>query len=153
MHKFVFHVGQKISHPGPHLFTCRLEDPPNILSVGATYVVGIGGPCSSYSEWTPYSQYPPEHRQALFNRCSNASTIMPSVTIVFSIIVTICIINHLLWQTLFPINHLYFYCINVYDGVVPVFLYKIISRIMGRKVCVWFCTILATESNDHSDRL
>ena len=65
-------------------------DPENILSVGTTYVVGIGGPCSSYSEWTPYSQYPPEHRQALLNRCSNstASTIMPSVTIVSSIVVT-----------------------------------------------------------------
>ena len=41
----------------------------NILSVGTTYVVGIGGPCSAYGEWAPYSQYPTEHRQALSNGC------------------------------------------------------------------------------------
>ena len=35
--------------------------------------MGIGGPCSAYGEWTPYSQYPAEHRQALFNGCSNSS--------------------------------------------------------------------------------
>ena len=44
-------------------------NPQNILSVGTTYVVGIGGPCSAYGEWTPYSQYPTEHRQALSNGC------------------------------------------------------------------------------------
>ena len=32
-------------------------------------MVGIGGPCSAYGEWTPYSQYPTEHRQALSNAC------------------------------------------------------------------------------------
>ena len=43
--------------------------------------MGIGGPCSAYSEWTQYSQYPAEHRQALLNGCSNSSisvTVIPS---------------------------------------------------------------------------
>ena len=33
--------------------------------------MGIGGSCSAYSEWTPYSRYPPEHRQALANGCTD----------------------------------------------------------------------------------
>ena len=45
-------------------------------------MVGIGGPCSAYKEWTPYSQYPTEHRQALSNSCgiSASVTITPSST-------------------------------------------------------------------------
>ena len=35
--------------------------------------MGIGGPCSAYGEWIPYSQYPAEPCQALFNGCSNSS--------------------------------------------------------------------------------
>ena len=65
---------------GPDLLT-SCGNPENILSVGTTYVVGIGGPCGAYSEWTPYSQYPTEHRQALANGCSNSST---SVTVTSS---------------------------------------------------------------------
>ena len=56
-------------------------NPQNILSVGTTYVVGIGGPCSAYCEWTPYSQYPTEHRQALSNGCNIISA---SVTVTSS---------------------------------------------------------------------
>ena len=66
------------------LTTCG--NPQNILSVGTTYLVGIGGPCSAYGEWTPYSQYPAEHRQALFNGCSNSSvsvTVTPSSASVY----------------------------------------------------------------------
>ena len=42
----------------------------NILSVGSTYVVGVGGGCSSYKDWTAYNQYPVEDRQALSNGCN-----------------------------------------------------------------------------------
>ena len=35
--------------------------------------MGIGGPCSAHAEWTPYSQYPAELREALLNGCSNSS--------------------------------------------------------------------------------
>ena len=62
--------------------------PQNILSVGTTYVVGIGGPCSAYGEWTLYSQYPAEHRQALSNGCNIISasvTVTPSSTSVITI--------------------------------------------------------------------
>ena len=38
--------------------------------------MGIGGPCPAYGEWTPYSQYPAEHCQALFNGCSNFSVLV-----------------------------------------------------------------------------
>ena len=41
----------------------------NILSVDTTYVLGIGGPCSGHGEWTPYSRYPAEERQALSDGC------------------------------------------------------------------------------------
>ena len=62
---------------GPDLLTsCGNHE--NILSVGANYVVGIGGPCSTYNDWALYSRYPTEHRQALSNGCSNSST---SVTV------------------------------------------------------------------------
>ena len=39
-------VGQMITTDGPDLVT-SCGNPGNILSVGATYVVGIGGPCSA----------------------------------------------------------------------------------------------------------
>ena len=74
----VLQVGQIITDRGPDLAT-SCGNPNNILSVGTTYVVGIGGPCNAYGEWTPYSRYPPEHRQALANGCSNSS-ISVSVT-------------------------------------------------------------------------
>ena len=60
-----------VTNYGPDLLT-SCGDPYNILSVGTTYVVGIGGPCKAYSEWTPYSRYPPEHRQALANGCGSS---------------------------------------------------------------------------------
>ena len=57
-----------ITTNGPDLLT-SCGNPQNILSVDTTYVVGIGGPCSAHSEWTRYSQYPAEERQALSNGC------------------------------------------------------------------------------------
>ena len=62
-------VGQMITTYGPDLLT-TCGNPNNILSVGTTYVVGIGGACSAHSEWTPYSQYPAEERQALSDGCN-----------------------------------------------------------------------------------
>jgi len=59
-----------ITSDGPDLLTSR-GSPGNILSVGTTYVVGVGGPCGAYSEWTPYSRYPTEERQALSDGCSS----------------------------------------------------------------------------------
>ena len=75
-------VGQIITDYGPDLLT-SCGSPQNILSVGTTYVVGIGGPCSAYDWWTPYSQYPTEHLQALSNGCNTISasvTVTPSST-------------------------------------------------------------------------
>ena len=75
----VSQVGQIITDYGPDLVS-SCGNSQNILSVGTTYVVGIGGPCSAYGEWTPYSQYPTGHRQALSNGCgiSASVTITPS---------------------------------------------------------------------------
>ena len=83
----VLQVGQLITNYGPDLLT-SCGNPGNILSVGTTYVVGIGGPCSAYGEWTQYSRYPTEHRQALSNGCSNSSTVTLTSTIVASSTVT-----------------------------------------------------------------
>ena len=66
-----------VTNYGPDLLT-SCGNPENILSVGTTYVVGIGGPCNAYNDWTPYSRYPTEHRQALANSCSNSSTVTPT---------------------------------------------------------------------------
>ena len=57
-------VGQIITDFGPTL--CGI---PDILSVGTTYVMGIGGICSAYRRFTPYSRYAPEQRQAVANGC------------------------------------------------------------------------------------
>ena len=59
-----------ITSDGPDLLT-SCGSPGNILSVGTTYVVGVGGPCGAYSEWTPYSRYPTEERQALSDGCNS----------------------------------------------------------------------------------
>lgn len=65
----ILQVGKIFTHYGPDLLT-SCGNPQHILSVGTTYVVGIGGFCSAYSEWTPYNKYPTEHRQVLANGCS-----------------------------------------------------------------------------------
>ena len=80
----VLQVGQLITNYGPDLLT-SCGNPGNILSVGTTYVVGIGGPCSAYGEWTQYSRYPTEHRQALSNGCSNSSTVTPTSATTISV--------------------------------------------------------------------
>ena len=54
----------------------------DILSVGTTYVVGIGGPCSFYREWTPYSSFSREDIQRLNNDCSSAGLQLPSLVLV-----------------------------------------------------------------------
>ena len=45
---YVSQVGQMITTDGPDLLT-SCGNHQNILSVGTTYVVGIGGPCSAYA--------------------------------------------------------------------------------------------------------
>ena len=85
-----------VTNYGPDLLT-SCGNPGNILSVGTTYVVGIGGPCNAYGEWTPYSRYPTEHRQALDNGCSqvgsSAENIHPfSLT---AIIIATCIMFYI----------------------------------------------------------
>ena len=90
-------VGKIITHYGPDLLT-SCGNPQNILSVGTTYVVGIGGPCSAYGEWTQYSQYPTEHLQALsaadggsLDNCSGVGKFLPSnlVTLVATVMCTL----------------------------------------------------------------
>jgi len=63
-------VGQIIKQDGPDLLT-TCGNPRAILSVGTAYVVGIGGACSRYNDWTPYSDYPTNHLELLSNRCNS----------------------------------------------------------------------------------
>jgi len=66
-------VGQIIKQVGPDLLT-TCGNPRAILSVGTTYVVGIGGACSRYNEWTPYSDYPTNHLEVLNNNCNSTGS-------------------------------------------------------------------------------
>ncbi|XP_065919808.1 von Willebrand factor-like [Dysidea avara] len=75
-------VGQILTEVGPDLLsTCGY--PRNILSVGTTYVAGIGGPCSFYREWTPYNNFSREDIQRLNNDCSSAGLQLPNILLVF----------------------------------------------------------------------
>ena len=86
----VLQVGQLITNYGPDLLT-SCGNPGNILSVGTTYVVGIGGPCNAYGEWTQYSRYPTEHRQALSDGCSQVDWSSTENIYPFSLITLIAI--------------------------------------------------------------
>ena len=75
-------MGQILTEVGPDLLsTCGY--PRNILSVGTTYVAGIGGPCSFYREWTPYNNFSREDIQRLNNDCSSAGLQLPNILLVF----------------------------------------------------------------------
>ena len=82
-------VGQMITTYGPDLLS-SCGNPQNILSVSTTYVVGIGGPCSAHSEWTPYSQYSTEERRALSDGCNGSESIhtFGQITLMATIIAT-----------------------------------------------------------------
>ena len=82
-------MGQILIQSGPDLET-SCGNPRNILTVGTTYVIGVGGRCSSFSEWTPYSDYSSEDVQLLNNNCggetgtgSSAMT-LPSIVMLFT---------------------------------------------------------------------
>jgi len=82
-------VGQILTHSGPDLET-SCGNPSNILTVGTTYVIGVGGPCSSYGEWTPYNDYPSEDVQLLNSNCdqdpgtSSTSMTLPNTILLFT---------------------------------------------------------------------
>ena len=70
---------------GPDLLT-SCGNPGNILSAGTTYVVGVGGACSVYNEWTAYDDFSSDDLELLANNCtmmesSAAITPLPSVAI------------------------------------------------------------------------
>jgi len=64
---------------GPDLKT-SCGNPTNILSVNVTYIVGVGGGCSGYDEWTAYSRYSSSDLKLITNYCS--ATIMPLPNVV-----------------------------------------------------------------------
>ena len=79
MNAFISQVGDVIVSVGPDLLT-SCGNPTNILSVNETYVVGIGGPCSFYNEWTAYSRYSTADLELLANNCINEVTPSPTPT-------------------------------------------------------------------------
>ena len=54
---------------GPDLLT-TCGNPANILSVNATYIVGVGGFCSRYNDWTEYSNFASADLALIANNCS-----------------------------------------------------------------------------------
>ena len=79
-------MGQITEQFGPDLLT-TCGNPRHILSVGTAYVVGIGGACSYYNEWTPCSDYPANHLETLNNRRSStgssAGLLSPSLLVLY----------------------------------------------------------------------
>ena len=66
---------------GPDLLT-TCGNPGNILSVDTTYVVGIGGPCSRYIDWTAYSQFSSADLQLLADNCVSSAATASSLNVV-----------------------------------------------------------------------
>ena len=66
-----------ITSDGPDMGT-SCGSPANILSVGATYVRGIGATCGDYRAWAPYSRIPTKARQALTDGCSSGMSFVIS---------------------------------------------------------------------------
>ena len=60
---------------GPDLLT-TCGNPANILSVNATYVVGVGGICSRYNNWTEYSLFASADLALITDNCSAESSAM-----------------------------------------------------------------------------
>ena len=80
---------------GPDLKT-SYGNPTNILSVNVTYIVGVGGACSVYNEWTAYSRYSSSDLELITNDCS--ATIMPLpnvVTLLVLVAVTFFMLLHM----------------------------------------------------------
>ena len=75
-------VGQTIMQAGPDLET-SCGYPRNILKVGTAYIVGIGGPCSVYNQWTPFTEFSPRDIELLNDNCSSAGLQSPSFVLVF----------------------------------------------------------------------
>ena len=72
-------VGDVFTDRGPDtLSSCG--DPSNILKVGITYLVGIGGPCSKIREYSPYNSVSAEVIIAIADGCSSC----PYVTVRFN---------------------------------------------------------------------
>ena len=69
---FILQVDDVIVDSGPDLLT-TCGNPANILSVNATYVVGVGGICSCYNNWTEYSLFASANLALIANNCSAAA--------------------------------------------------------------------------------
>ena len=90
-------VGDVIMSIGPDLLT-SCGNPTNILSVNETYVVGIGGPCSFYNEWTAYSRYSTADLELLANNCTREGssagiTPLPKIVVLLLLAVVLCFGN------------------------------------------------------------
>ena len=72
---FILQVGDVIVDFGPDLLT-TFGNPANILSVNKTYVVGVGGICSLYNNWTEYSRFASADL-LLADNCESSATIVP----------------------------------------------------------------------------
>ena len=62
------------------LTTCG--NPANILSVNKTYVVGVGGICSRYNDWTEYNRFTSANLKLLADNCESSATIVPLPSVV-----------------------------------------------------------------------
>ena len=87
---YFLQVGDVIMEFGPDLET-SCGNPGHILSVNTTYVVGVGGPCSVYNEWTAYNDFSSDDLQLLTNNCTmeSSATITPLPSVVTLLLLTL----------------------------------------------------------------
>jgi len=62
-------VGDRFADPGPGAESTCFLAPPKTLQIGTTYLVGIGGPCSSISAWSALNNISDDITQSLANGC------------------------------------------------------------------------------------
>ena len=79
-----------IIESGPDLQT-SCGNPEHILSVNTTYVVGIGGPCAVYNEWTAYNDFSSDDLELLANNCTmeSSATITPLPSVATLLLLTL----------------------------------------------------------------
>ena len=80
---FILQVGDVIVDFGPDLLT-TCGNPANILSVNKIYVIGVGGVCCRYNDWTEYSRFASADLKSLADDCADESsaTIVPLPSVV-----------------------------------------------------------------------
>ena len=90
----ILQVGEMIVDFGPDLLT-TCGYPGDILSINTTYIVGVGGICSRYNNWTAYSQFTDADLNLLTDNCmdesSAATAPFPNIVLLLLLNVMLCL--------------------------------------------------------------